>query len=623
MNQATLIKLLLDLEANLQRKTEDILRAVKKYRKTDGSHFSYTEIIEGYKKLAGSNGLKQFNQELVDKILMKPIRTMSGVAPVTVLTKPYPCPGKCIFCPNDLRMPKSYLADEPGAQRAEKNYFDPYLQTTNRLEALFAMGHQVDKVELIILGGTWTAYPEAYQVWFVKECFRAMNDFQTKNDSAKISKKYQSFQKKFKETQKKWQSQSFMSNDAAKNKIDFAKLQIKGEEITENYNQLITKYYLQPENALGVVTYQKANWAELEKEQKTNETALQRCVGLVIETRPDEITAESVKKIRRLGATKVQLGIQSLDDQILRMNKRGHDVKTVRRAFALLRQAGFKLHIHFMANLYGGTPAKDKRDFAKLFSDQDFRPDELKIYPCSLIETAELMRYYKKGLWQPYTHQELLEITTFTLTHTPEYCRITRMIRDIPSQDIVVGNKKSNFRQIAEAQVKKDQGAMKDIRAREIRAQKFELADVKLKTSSYQTSVSQEKFLQFTYQDKILAFLRLSLPKAARNEVSAELSGAAMIREIHVYGRSLAIGQKDSDKAQHFGFGKKLIAKAAAISRKAGFRQLAVISAIGTREYYRQRGFSDGELYQFLDLTVRHNLWASPTSNTDMDRQKI
>ncbi len=597
-----MLSLLKELENKLDQPIENLLRLIKKYHRPDGSHWNYASIIEQYKKLAGTNGLKKFNPKLVEKILMKPVRTISGVAPVTVLTKPYPCPGKCIFCPNDLRMPKSYLADEPGAQRAEKNYFDPYLQVTNRLEALHSMGHQVDKVELIILGGTWTAYPESYQIWFIKECFRAMNDFQIKNDSEEIVKKYQNFQKKFQETEKKWQTKTFLSNNATENKENFAKLQIKGEKIEETYNDLVTKYYLQPENALGVVRYQRATWSELEAQQLKNETAMQRSVGLVIETRPDEINKESVKKIRRLGATKVQLGIQSLDDEILRKNKRGHNVAVVRKAFALLRQAGFKLHIHFMANLYGGSVAKDKRDFAKLFKDQDFRPDELKIYPCSLIETAELMQYYKKGLWKPYSHEELLKITAFTLTHTPLYCRITRMIRDIPSQDIVIGNTKSNFRQIAEDYAKKNKQKMQDIRSREIRTQSFVMDEVKLQIKNYATSVSNEKFLQFTYQDKILAFLRLSLPKQKSNAVIDELSGSAMIREIHVYGRSLAIGDKADEKAQHFGFGKKLIAKAAAISKAAGFKKLAVISAIGTKEYYRQRNFKDGELYQFLEI---------------------
>lgn len=597
-----IIVLLKEIEGNFTKSSKDLLKLIKKYQKADGSHWSYSEIIEEYRKLAGTQGLQKYNPKLVEKILLKPVRTISGVAPVTVLTKPYPCPGKCIFCPNDLRMPKSYLADEPGAQRAEKHYFDPYLQTTNRLEALSAMGHQIDKVELIILGGTWTAYPVTYQVWFAKECFRAINDFQTKNDTAKIVKKYQNFQKKFQKTQKKWQTKTFLSTDAKENQVNFAKLQITGENISQTYNQLVNKYYLAPEKFLGLDKYQQATWTELSAEQHRNETAKQRCVGLVIETRPDEINPQSVQRIRRLGATKVQIGVQTLDDKILQKNKRGHNVATTRRAFALLRQAGFKIHAHFMANLYGSNVKKDKQNFRKLFRDQAFRPDELKIYPCSLLATAELMKYYQAGLWQPYTHEELLGITAFTLTHTPAYCRITRMVRDIPAQDIVAGNTKSNFRQIAQQYIEKTNSKMQDIRAREIRSGSFEAKKVELKIVDYKTSVSKEKFLQFVYQDKILAFLRLSLPLIKKNEVIEELDGVAMIREIHVYGRSLALGQDSLGKAQHFGFGTKLINEASRLSKKAGFKKLAVISAVGTREYYRHRGFVDGQLYQFLSL---------------------
>jgi len=255
-----------------------------------------------------------------------------------------------------------------------------------------------------------------------------------------------------------------------------------------------------------------------------------------------------------------------------------------------------------MANLYGGTVRKDKRDYRRLFQDMDFRPDEVKIYPCSLIESAELMRYYKKGLWKPYSHEQLLDITTFTLTHTPEYCRITRMIRDIPSQDIVVGNTKSNFRQIAQDNANKQSLLMRDIRSREIRGGNFEIAQVKLRIKHYQTQIGVEKFIQFVFEDKILAFLRLSLPYKKTSAIFPQLQDAAMIREIHVYGRSLSIGANQDEAAQHFGFGRRLIERSAQIARRSGYKQLAVISAIGTKEYYRKRGFSDGELYQFLSL---------------------
>ena len=601
-----ILPLLLKLEVNLDKSRADLLRIIKKQAKGN-TFYTKTEIIEAYKELAGTNGLQEFNPRFIERIQMKPVRTISGVAPVTVLTKPFPCPGNCIFCPNDLRMPKSYIAEEPGAQRAEKNFFNPYLQVYNRLEALHAMGHPVDKVELIILGGTWTAYPESYQIWFIKECYRAMNDFLEKDDRAKIIEKYLFFQNKIKEIQKNTE-QPFLTNDAIENRENFAELQIKGEFDHQKYNQLIAKYYSKPEKESGLSDWQVANWEDLEAEQIRNENSKHRNVGLVIETRPDEINEESVLMIRRLGATKVQLGVQTLSDEVLEKNKRGHDVVTTEKAFALLRQAGFKLHIHWMANLYGSNPKLDKKDFTKLFADPKFCPDELKIYPCSLIETAELMKYFKKGLWRPYSYAELLEVSVHTLTNTPEYCRITRMIRDIPAQDIVTGNKKSNFRQIAQDKAKSLGLEMKDIRAREIRNEKFDPSKAKLKIVDYETTVSNEKFLQFIVPvekdgqltEKILAFLRLSLPKSS-NFID-ELKDAAMIREIHVYGRAQNIGQRNASNAQHLGFGKKLIKEAKKIVKNDGYKKLAVISAIGTREYYRKRGFGEPGLYQIMDL---------------------
>ena len=601
-----ILPLLLKIEANLDKSRADLLRIIKKQAKGN-TFYTKTEIIEAYKELSGTNGLQKFNPRFIERIQMKPVRTISGVAPVTVLTKPFPCPGNCIFCPNDLRMPKSYIAEEPGAQRAEKNFFNPYLQVYNRLEALHAMGHPVDKVELIILGGTWTAYPESYQIWFIKECYRAMNDFLEKDDRQNIIEKYLFFQNKIKKIQKNTK-QPFLTNDAVENRENFAELQIKGEFDQQKYNQLIAKYYIKPEKESGLSDWQVADWEELEAEQIRNENSKHRNVGLVIETRPDEINEESVLLIRRLGATKVQLGVQTLSDEVLEKNKRGHDVATTEKAFTLLRQAGFKLHIHWMANLYGSNPEMDKQDFSKLFSDPRFCPDELKIYPCSLIETAELMKYFKKGLWRPYSYAELLEVSVHTLAHTPEYCRITRMIRDIPAQDIVTGNKKSNFRQIAQDKAKSLGLEMKDIRAREIRNEKFDPSKAKLKIVDYETIASDEKFLQFVVPvekdgrvtEKILAFLRLSLPKSS-NFVD-ELEDAAMIREIHVYGRAQNIGQRNDSNAQHLGFGKKLIKEAKKIAENKGYKKLAVISAIGTREYYRNRGFGEPRLYQIMDL---------------------
>jgi elongator complex protein 3 len=324
-------------------------------------------------------------------------------------------------------------------------------------------------------------------------------------------------------------------------------------------------------------------------------------VGLVVETRPDHISEEEVLRIRRLGCTKVQIGFQSLNDDVLALNKRGHDVAATRRAVRLLRKAGFKIHAHWMPNLYGSSPEADIEDYRKMFSDGDFCPDELKIYPCSLIESAELMQYYRRGEWRPYTQDELLAVLTEVFRETPPYTRLTRVIRDIPSTDIVVGNKKTNFRELVDRNLKNEGIHTSEIRSREIRDKEVTMDDLMLDIVRYDGGIGEELFLQFiTDEDDIAGFLRLSLPE--EEPINPELGNAAMIREVHVYGQSLRIGRAMDGKAQHLGLGKQLIEKAVEIAREAGYKRLAVISAIGTREYYRKRGFDDGKLYQIREL---------------------
>jgi elongator complex protein 3 len=539
---------------------------------------SESEISRIFMRNPGNDGkvyskstiLKEFNlhpvadsearQTFLRNITMKKIRTLSGVTTVTVLTKPFACPGKCIFCPNDVKMPKSYISSEPGAQRAKANAFDPYLQTYNRLLALQKIGHPTDKVELIILGGTWTAYPEKYQIWFVKRCFDALNDFGTENVEQSLQTNTYEF--------------SEVTDD--KGKI--------------NYNLSVS----QPPDKKQI-----AKWDALYEAHQKNELAQSRCVGLSIETRPDEINPAEVKKIRSLGATKVQLGVQSLDDRILSLNKRGHDVAQTAYAFALLRKAGFKIQVHYMPNLYGATPQTDIADFAKLFDDERFRPDEVKLYPCSLIDGTELMDYYHKKLWRPYNRDELLEVVSSSLQKVPEYCRVTRVIRDIPGQEIVDGNKETNFRQAVE----KTLSGLNEIRSREIRNKKIDPLSLKLRKLQYETSTATEFFLQFTTDtNEIAAFLRLSLPKE-QTEIS-ELQKCAMIREVHVYGASLEIGQEKTGSSQHVGLGTKLILEACSIANLKGYPKIAVISSIGTREYYKRFGFVLKDLYQIKDLKL-------------------
>ena len=571
---------------------------MRRHPKPDGSGFySLANLVDGWRAFAGQAGLPAYDETLLHKLRRKPVRTLSGVTPVTVLTKPFPCPGECIFCPNDVRMPKSYLAAEPGAQRAEKNGFDPYLQTMVRLQTYHSLGHPTDKIEIIILGGTWSFYPETYQIWFVKRIFEAMRDFGQGIDRREAV------------------------IDALREKSMFdgqsiSATSIHGTAMTESYNQVVQSIYaaemyrsrgMAQEIAAGrqarspVDEY--ATWEELEAAHRQNERAACRAVGLVIETRPDHISEAEIVRARRLGCTKVQIGFQSLNDKVLAMNKRGHDVAATRRAVRLLRKAGFKIHAHWMPNLYGSSPQADIADYEKMFADADFRPDELKIYPCSLIESAELMQQYAAGTWRPYSHGELLDVLVACFKRTPPYCRLTRVIRDIPGTDIVDGNKVTNFRQLVEAELARQGVKSADIRAREIGRKAIRTADLKLDSVSYASGSGREVFLQYvTDGGEIAAFLRLSLPADGETPLLDELAGCAIIREVHVYGLAVGIGAAQAGRAQHRGLGTRLIEAAVEIAEAAGYAGLAVISAVGTREYYRRRGFSDGDLYQVRRL---------------------
>lgn len=591
-----LIAILKDIIAtdNLDDKMMD--QILRRYPKDGKGFFRRDELIRAYRRYAGTEDLPVFDPVILAKLRRKPVRTMSGVTPVTVLTKPFPCPGKCIFCPNDVRMPKSYLSDEPGAQRAELNAFDPYLQTYSRLSALHNTGHPTSKVEIIILGGTWSFYPETYQIWFIKRVFDALHDFGDGIDrTGEVIA-------------------SLRENSQLHPELNITSEHIDGSHFNRTYNQVVQSIYAQEmtrsrEAAQAIntglierlLTTEFATWSELEDVHAKNETAKCRCVGLVVETRPDHISVEEVLRIRRLGCTKVQIGFQSLNDDVLTLNKRGHNVAATRRAVRMLRQAGFKIHAHWMPNLYGSSPEADVEDYQKMFSDSEFRPDELKIYPCSLIESAELMQYYERGEWLPYTQDELLDVLTAIFSITPPYTRLTRVIRDIPSTDIVVGNKKTNFRELVEDRLQKMDIEVQEIRSREIRDQEVSLEDLVLDIVQYEGGVSQEYFLQYiTADNQIAGFLRLSLP--TQTPLTAELQDAAMIREVHVYGQSIKVGHTAEGKTQHLGLGTRLIKHAEQIASEQGYKRLAVISAIGTRGYYRKRGFVDSNLYQIKEL---------------------
>ncbi len=592
---------------------------------------------------------EELERELLQVLRMKPRRSASGVATITVITKPWPCSGGCIFCPNDVRAPKSYLRDEPACARAEQNCFDPYLQVSARLTALSQMGHATDKIELIVLGGTWSDYPQTYRIWFMRELFRALNDdavagaaanpvlrgFAADGDAGKAAvsagpvpepagapapgrDEADAVPASVRTRRQLYRDLGLLPeawSDERRAALEHAQGELDGRRAT--YNEAFARTYGSDAAWKLLEQRQRSTFEELEREQRANERARHRVVGLVIETRPDAITPSRLVEIRRMGATKIQMGVQSLDQRVLDASHRGTTVDEIARAFALLRLFGFKIHAHAMVNLLGATPAGDTRDYARLVADGRFCPDEVKLYPCALIEGAALNEQYESGAWRPYTEDELVDVLCADVAATPAFCRVSRMIRDFSTGDIKAGNKKPNLRQLVERRLAADERAgappVREIRYREVATDVVDLSALALDEVAYETAAASERFLQWvTPQGKIAGFLRLSLPHgdalAALAEELADAGiacpiapGEAMIREVHIYGMAARVGE-GGVAAQHHGLGRRLVERACQIARAAGYARLNVISAVGTRDYYRGLGFIDHGLYQQRDL---------------------
>ena len=458
-------------------------------------------------------------QKITPILLKKPVRTLSGVSPVAVMTSPEKCPhGKCIMCPGDLnRAPQSYTGDEPAAMRGIHHNFDPFRQTAARLKQLELSGHCCDKTELIIMGGTFTAREKQYQEWFVKRCFDALNE-KTSGD--------------------------------------------------------------------------------LETAKTLNETAKHRCVGLTVESRPDYLMKKQINEILKLGATRVEMGVQSLDDKSLEFIERGHGVKEVIDSTALLKDSAFKVTYHMMPGLPLSNQKKDIAGFKKLFSDHRFRPDGLKLYPCMVLEGTKLFELWKNKKYNPYTSEEAATIIAEMKKFVPEYCRIHRVQRDIPVGRIAAGVDKSNLRQLAQKELDKHGRKCRCIRCREAglgayRGKiKVDPKTAELRRLDYKASNGKEVFLSFVEpeNDLLFAFLRLRNPSHPFRE---ELIDSALVRELHVYSRELPIGGKSTESHQHKGFGKALLAEAEKIAfEEFGFNNLSIISGVGAREYYRKAGYS-------------------------------
>jgi len=545
-------------------------RFAKKYGKSIPSN---VELLKEYHKLLKIRRIKE-NKRLEELLRIRKVRSLSGIVVVSVLTKPYPCPGRCLYCPTQKGIPKSYLDNEPAVMRAVLNNFDPYGQVKMRLKALNITGHPTDKIELIVIGGTWSYLPKKYQTWFIKRCFDACNNRNSKN---------------------------------------------------------------------------------LEAAQKMNERAKNRIVGLTVETRPDFITESEIKRMRKLGATRVEIGVQSLYDDVLKINKRGHKVNATIRATQLLKDAGFKVCYHMMPNLPGSNIKKDEKMFQELFSNPGFQPDLLKIYPCIVLKEAKLYKFWQAKKYKPYSNKQLMGLLKAIKKDIPSYCRIQRLVRDIPSSSIVAGCKISNLRQVIAEEMKKDYNPptassrspigerapgwhCKCIRCREVRAGYNPKEKLFLFREDYNASGGKEIFLSYgnKNREKLYALLRLRIPSQVftnKKHFIPVLQNAAIIREIHTYGQLVPISDKKI-APQHRGLGKKLIKEAKKIvytefSRSAkkefglhphtkgahlknrakrsapygvGVKKIAVISGIGVRDYYRKFGYELKDDYMVKNL---------------------
>lgn len=529
----------------------------RKFAKTHGSCLSNIKILEVYRTLVKENKVKP--DDNFRQILKKQkTRTLSGIASISVLTKPYPCPGECLYCPTEKNMPKSYLSNEPAVMRAVLTYFDPYKQIAARLDSLYLTGHPTDKIELIVMGGSFNHLPREYQEQFIARCFKACNEH-------------------------KFSPRSYANNKNSVQKV---------------------KKILASKTNFGLP---KTN-ADLAKEKMINETSNHRIVGLTLETRPDLINEEEIIHMRYLGATRIELGVQTIYDEILKLNCRGHLVDRTIKATKLLKDAGFKINYHLMPNLPGSDLKKDLQIFKTIFSDPRFQPDMIKIYPCVLTRDSKLLNLYQSGVYKPYSDQDLIELLIEIKKIIPPNIRIMRLGRDIPANNIIAGNKLSNIRQILQAQMNKRNIKCQCIRCREIKDEKYSLGDIKFNRIDYRASGGQEIFISFEDKknNKLLAFLRLRIPSQHYNNKKffiKSLQNSALIREVHSYGQLIPVHKYEKESTQHKGYGKKLIEEAEKIAkREFGINKLAVISGVGVRNYYRKLGYSLKDEYMIKKL---------------------
>jgi len=455
----------------------------------------------------------------------RPTRMLSGVIVVAVMTKPYPCPhGRCIYCPGGLEYgtPQSYIGNEPALMRGIQTGFDPYQQVQLRLRQYEFLGHAISKVDVVVMGGTFTAMPLDYQEWFITNIYEAVNRY--------------------------------------------------------------------PESKPKSIS-------SLEEAQLKNETASIRIVGLTIETRPDWCREHHVDNMLRFGATKVEIGVQSIYDDVLRVVERRHGVKESIEATRILKDAGFKVGYHIMLGLPGSDPDKDLQMVRELFENPDFRPDMLKIYPTLVIEGTKLYEMWRRGRYRALTDEEVVELVAKMYRYIPRWVRIIRIQRDIPADIIIAGPKKANLRELVEKKAMEMGIKINEIRFREVGRQAIYRGIHPVKATItkevYEASKGIEIFLSAEDPDNnvLIGILRLRIPSryVHRSEVD---SRTAIVRELHIYGPQIPIGDYSEDGWQHKGWGSKLLRTAEEIAYyEFNCNKILVLSGVGAREYYRKQGY--------------------------------
>jgi histone acetyltransferase, ELP3 family len=466
----------------------------------------------------------------------KPVRTASGVSPVAIMTSPHMCPhGKCLYCPggpaSEFDSSQSYTGHEPAAARGVQNDYDPYGQVTLRLHQLRTIGHPVDKVELILMGGTMTARSHDYKEWFVKRALQAMNDY------------------------------DLDSNPEAAEGVSFA-------QDPDDYE-----------------------FAYLEDVIAKNETNEIRNIGTTFETKPDWCDPEQINRMLDLGGTKVEVGVQTTYERINREMHRGHGNQASIDANRRLRDSGFKVGFHMMPGQPGMTKEMCLEDFRQIFSNSDYKPDYLKIYPTLVVRDTLTYDMWRRDEYDPLDNEQATELISEIMGMIPKYTRLQRVQRDIPADFIDAGVWKSNLRQLASQRADEKGIEINDIRAREVGMNEADpnADDIELDVMTYEVCGGTEHFISFEdpVQDLLIGFCRLRFPN---DPVRRELQNAAIVRELHVYGSEAGIGKDAGDRDwQHRGYGKKLLAKAEELTVDAGFNKLSVISGIGVRQYYREK----------------------------------